>query len=164
MNNYVTDSTLRLLRDREEVVKLTQALVRIPSVYRPGDPEGNEQKVAQYVANYLKQMGVEVHIEEVEPGRPNVIGIIDSGKPGKRMRSHDLRSSMTGRSVGFQPGGQTVAQAAVRREQMVHPGIPVIPENSYLQPPKLERRSRYYQSKAWSHRLSRPLSQIGRAV
>lgn len=83
MNNYVTDSTLRLLRDREEVVKLTQALVRIPSVYRPGDPEGNEQKVAQYVANYLKQMGVEVHIEEVEPGRPNVIGIIDSGKPGK---------------------------------------------------------------------------------
>ena len=88
----------------------------------------------------------------------------DSGKPGKRMRSHDLRSSMTGRSVGFQPGGQTVAQAAVRREQMVHPGIPVIPENSYLQPPKLERRSRYYQSKAWSHRLSRPLSQIGRAV
>jgi succinyl-diaminopimelate desuccinylase len=85
MNNHVTDSNLRLLRDREEVVKLTQALVRIPSVYRPGDPNGNEQTVAQYVANYLKQMGVEVHIEEVEPGRPNVIGIVDSGKPGKTL-------------------------------------------------------------------------------
>ncbi|MFD2924857.1 M20 family metallopeptidase [Halobacillus naozhouensis] len=72
-------------RDREAVISLTQELVRIPSVYRPGVKGGNEEKVAHYVADYLKQKGIEVHIEEVEPGRPNVIGIVDSGKPGKTL-------------------------------------------------------------------------------
>ncbi|UOQ92281.1 M20 family metallopeptidase [Halobacillus shinanisalinarum] len=72
-------------RDREAVISLTQELVRIPSVYRPGVEGGNEEKVANYVADYLKQKGIEVHIEEVEPGRPNVIGVVDSGKPGKTL-------------------------------------------------------------------------------
>ncbi|WP_431803825.1 M20 family metallopeptidase [Halobacillus andaensis] len=73
------------VRDREAVISLTQQLVRIPSVYRPGVEDGNEEKAAHYVADYLKAMGIEVFIEEVEPGRPNVIGIIDSGKPGKTL-------------------------------------------------------------------------------
>ncbi|MEH7299818.1 M20 family metallopeptidase [Neobacillus drentensis] len=69
--------------DDQEVVNLTQALVRIPSVYRPHDPMGNESRAAQYVYEYLKGLGLEVYIEEVVKGRPNVIGILDSGRPGK---------------------------------------------------------------------------------
>jgi succinyl-diaminopimelate desuccinylase len=69
--------------DDQEVIDLTQALVRIPSVYRPRDPQANESKAAQYVYDYLKEMGLEVYIEEVVKGRPNVIGILDSGRPGK---------------------------------------------------------------------------------
>jgi succinyl-diaminopimelate desuccinylase len=84
MNHYQLSIQQRL-RDREEVIWLTQELVKIPSVYRPNDPEGNELKVAMFVANYLKKLGIEVHVEEVEPMRPNVIGIIDSGKPGKTL-------------------------------------------------------------------------------
>ncbi|MEB1808325.1 MAG: M20 family metallopeptidase [Bacillaceae bacterium] len=72
----------RRVRDRQEVIELTQKLVQIPSVYRPGIEGGNEEKVALFVADYLTKLGIEVHVEEVEPGRPNVIGIIDSGKPG----------------------------------------------------------------------------------
>jgi succinyl-diaminopimelate desuccinylase len=72
-------------RDREAVINLTTELVRIPSVYRENDPDGNETKVAMYVANYLKEIGIETHIDEVVPGRPNVIGIVDSGKPGKTL-------------------------------------------------------------------------------
>lgn len=75
----------RYVRDREAVINLTTNLVRIPSVYRENDPNGNETKVAMYVANYLKEIGIETHIEEVVPGRPNVIGIVDSGKPGKTL-------------------------------------------------------------------------------
>ncbi|WP_034262555.1 M20 family metallopeptidase [Bacillus sp. J33] len=75
----------RKARDREAVISLTQQLVRIPSVYRPGEKGGNEEKVALFVADYLKKLGIEVHVEEVEPGRPNVIGIIDSGKQGKTL-------------------------------------------------------------------------------
>jgi len=33
----------------EEVVELTRALVRIPSVYRPGEPGANEAEVAAFV-------------------------------------------------------------------------------------------------------------------
>lgn len=73
-------------RDRKAVIELTQQLVQIPSVYRgEGVEGGNEEKVANYVAEHLKGIGIETHIEEVVPGRPNVIGIIDSGKPGKTL-------------------------------------------------------------------------------
>ncbi|MFP8782554.1 M20 family metallopeptidase [Planococcus plakortidis] len=73
-------------RDRKAVIELTQQLVRIPSVYRgEGVEGGNEEKVANYVAEHLRGIGIETHIEEVVPGRPNVIGIVDSGKPGKTL-------------------------------------------------------------------------------
>ncbi|HWO75620.1 MAG TPA: M20 family metallopeptidase [Bacillus sp. (in: firmicutes)] len=81
----VMQLTERRKRDREEVISLTQKLVRIPSVYRPGVEGGNEEKVALFVADYLRSLGIEVHIEEVVPGRPNVIGVVDSGKPGKTL-------------------------------------------------------------------------------
>lgn len=71
--------------DDKEVINLTQALVQIPSVYRPNDPEGNESRAAQYVYEYLLGLGLEVYIEEVVKGRPNVIGILDSGTPGKTL-------------------------------------------------------------------------------
>jgi succinyl-diaminopimelate desuccinylase len=71
--------------DEQEVVRLTQQLVRIPSVYRPGQPEGNEERVARFVADYLRQMGMQVFFEEVVPGRPNVIAFYDSGRPGKTL-------------------------------------------------------------------------------
>ncbi|WP_462413617.1 M20 family metallopeptidase [Neobacillus sp. Marseille-QA0830] len=73
----------RFLRDSQRVIDLTQKLVRIPSVYRPNKPDGNEQKVALFTADFLKRLGLEVHIEEVAAGRLNVIGILDSGIPGK---------------------------------------------------------------------------------
>lgn len=73
------------VRDREAVIQLTKELVQIPSVYREGEPDGNETKVAMYVADYLRSIGIETHVEEVVPGRPNVIGVVDSGKPGKTL-------------------------------------------------------------------------------
>ncbi|WP_174614682.1 M20 family metallopeptidase [Virgibacillus ihumii] len=76
----------RVKRDYERVVTLTQQLVRIPSVYRPDEPGGNEEKAANFVADHLRNIdGIEVHVEEVAPGRPNVIGVVDSGKPGKTL-------------------------------------------------------------------------------
>lgn len=71
--------------DEQEVVRLTQELVRIPSVYRPDQPGGNEERVALFVADHLRNMGLEVYYEEVVPGRPNVIAIYDSGRPGKTL-------------------------------------------------------------------------------
>lgn len=69
--------------DTQQLIRLTQELVRIPSVYRPSDPLCNESRAAQHIYEYLKDMGLQVYIEEVVKGRPNVIAIYDSGLPGK---------------------------------------------------------------------------------
>jgi acetylornithine deacetylase/succinyl-diaminopimelate desuccinylase-like protein len=59
------------------VTELTQALVRIPSVNPDGEPGTDligEAACAEYVAGFLRQCDAEAVIEEVLPGRPNVIG------------------------------------------------------------------------------------------
>jgi succinyl-diaminopimelate desuccinylase len=70
--------------DADEVVELTRALVRIPSVYRPGDPEATEARVAAFVESWLRREGFEVLVQDVAPGRPNVIGSLGEKRPGQK--------------------------------------------------------------------------------
>jgi succinyl-diaminopimelate desuccinylase len=71
--------------DREELVRLTQELVVIPSVYRPEQPDGNEAHVARFVADYLQRSGFGVSTEEVAPGRPNVWAVWEGARSGKTL-------------------------------------------------------------------------------
>ena len=71
--------------DREELVRLTRDLVRIPSVYRPEEPHGNEASVARYVADYLEHAGFGVQVEEVSFGRPNMWAVWEGDRPGKTL-------------------------------------------------------------------------------
>jgi succinyl-diaminopimelate desuccinylase len=71
--------------DREELVRLTRELVRIPSVYRPEEADGNEARVARFVADYLEQAGFGVQVEEVAPGRPNVWAAWEGDSQGKTL-------------------------------------------------------------------------------
>lgn len=70
--------------DREELVQLAQSLIRIPSVYRP-EQGGNEERVALFVAGWLMDFGMNVVVQEVEPGRPNVIAVLKGREPGKTL-------------------------------------------------------------------------------
>lgn len=71
--------------DEKGVVKFTQDLIRIKSVYN-SDKEGcNEEKVANFIAKRLKDIGLEVFVEEVMPGRPNVIAILKGNQTGKTL-------------------------------------------------------------------------------
>jgi succinyl-diaminopimelate desuccinylase len=71
--------------DREELVRLTRDLVRIPSVYRPEEPYGNEASVARYVADYLEHAGFGVQVEEVSSDRPNMWAVWEGDRPGKNL-------------------------------------------------------------------------------
>ncbi len=71
--------------DREELVHLARELVRIPSVYRPEEPDGNETNVARFVADYLEQSGFGVQVEDVAQGRPNVWAVWEGDRPGKTL-------------------------------------------------------------------------------
>ncbi len=68
------------------VIELCQALVRIPSVNpdgAPGTGATGEEACAHYVADFLRAAGAEVFLDEVLPGRPNVIGRFPSAAPAK---------------------------------------------------------------------------------
>jgi acetylornithine deacetylase/succinyl-diaminopimelate desuccinylase-like protein len=68
------------------VVELTQALVRIPSVNADGDPgteHVGEAECAAFVAEFLRSCGADAVLEEVLPGRPNVIGRFPTDAVGK---------------------------------------------------------------------------------
>lgn len=69
----------------DELVSFTQQLIRIKSVFDPEVPGANEEKVAHFVADYLKNLGLEVHLDEAAPGRPNVIAYLNGQKPGKTL-------------------------------------------------------------------------------
>jgi succinyl-diaminopimelate desuccinylase len=69
--------------DADEVVALTRALVRIPSVIRPGDPGGTEAAVAAYLVDDLRARGLTVSTHLVAPGRPNVVADWETGRPGR---------------------------------------------------------------------------------
>ncbi len=68
------------------VAAIAQALVRIPSVNPdgdPGTPHTGEAACAEWIADFLRDLGAEVELREVLPGRPNVVARFASDRPGK---------------------------------------------------------------------------------
>lgn len=68
--------------DPDELVAFTQALVRTPSVVRPGNPDATEKRVAELIARKLRVEGLSVTLQAVAPRRPNVIGVWAGEGPG----------------------------------------------------------------------------------
>jgi succinyl-diaminopimelate desuccinylase len=68
--------------DRDELVRLTQDLVRIDSVIRP-ETGGTEKQVVSFLADWIRrELGIEPLLEEVAPDRQNIILTLDSGRQG----------------------------------------------------------------------------------
>ncbi len=60
----------------QDVVTLLQQLVRIPSVNpdnAPGTDQTGEERIAIFLTGWLESIGAEVVLEEIQPGRPNLI-------------------------------------------------------------------------------------------
>ena len=84
--------------------ELAQALVRIPSVNPDGDPgtdRTGEQACADYVAGFLRGLGAEVTLQEIHPGRPNVVARFASGtdKPRLLFAPHTDTVSVAGMTI-----------------------------------------------------------------
>jgi acetylornithine deacetylase/succinyl-diaminopimelate desuccinylase-like protein len=74
----------------DEVVKICQDLIRIPSV-NYGDGKGDEKAVAQYIVNSLAEVGITATIFESAPNRCNVIAHLegaDTSRPGLVVHGH----------------------------------------------------------------------------
>ncbi|HYW85993.1 MAG TPA: M20 family metallopeptidase [Spirochaetia bacterium] len=80
----ISDLEKKLLArvDRDELVRLTRELVRIDSVIRP-ETDGTERELVSHLAGWIRrELAMEPLIEEVQPGRQNIIVTLDSGVPG----------------------------------------------------------------------------------
>jgi succinyl-diaminopimelate desuccinylase len=67
--------------DHAVLLELARELVRIPSVYDPSTGR-NEEAAAAFVAGLLGDLGWEPIVDPVAPGRPNVVAVVDGGRPG----------------------------------------------------------------------------------
>jgi len=70
--------------DPEQVISLTQRLVRCRSVNDPAHG-GTEAEAAMLVAEEMRRFGWEPTIEEVRQGRPNVIAVLEGSTPGPHL-------------------------------------------------------------------------------
>jgi acetylornithine deacetylase/succinyl-diaminopimelate desuccinylase-like protein len=70
-------------------VDLLRDLVAIPSVNpagHPGTDETGELAIATYVADFLRALGGEVRLDEIKPGRPNVVADFPPARGPARAR------------------------------------------------------------------------------
>src|SRR5918993_3912110 len=87
-------------------IHLLQQLVAIDSV-NPSLVEGAaaETRIAAAIAAHMEGMGLQVHLQEVAPGRPNVIGVLDSGIAGPSLMlcGHTDTVGVEGMAAPFTP-------------------------------------------------------------
>ncbi|HXI83927.1 MAG TPA: M20 family metallopeptidase [Verrucomicrobiae bacterium] len=88
----------------DQIQRLLQDLVQIPSVSPHGDPgtaqkNTGEAQIAEYIAEVLRKLALDVELREIEPGRPNIIG--------------KFTSRGAKRSVAFAPHTDTVSVAGM---------------------------------------------------
>ena len=76
--------------ERDEIVRLAQELVRIPSVNSGFMPTGNETPVCEFARGWLAEDGIESEILEAAPDRGNIISRLEgrSGNTGLMFMSH----------------------------------------------------------------------------
>lgn len=92
----MTDPTIRLLCD----------LVAIDSVNPSLVPDGaGEAAIAVRIAREMEAIGLETTVEDVRPGRPNVVGLLDSGRPGPALMlcGHIDTVGVAGMTAPFDP-------------------------------------------------------------
>src|SRR5213082_1905925 len=92
--------------DADRLVRLAVDLVSVPS------PTGDEQAMGERVRAELEDMGLQVQWQEVEAGRPNVVGLWEGAVGGSSLMfnghmdtSYSGRESWLAGIPGFQPQG-----------------------------------------------------------
>lgn len=82
-----------------EVVNLLCELINIPSV------TGTEQQIAEFLVNYMRDLGLQAHLQEIEPGRANAIAVLPGTGDGPALvfNGH-LDTATSGRLEEDYPG------------------------------------------------------------
>ena len=77
---------MTLTIDETYLTKLTQELIQINSINPSLTPDGmGEAEIGTYVAEKLKELGLDVTTSEIAPGRVNVVGVLKGSGGGKSL-------------------------------------------------------------------------------
>ena len=96
----------------DDIIRLEQDLVRIPSVNTGFMPTGGETEVCDFVREWLAGDGIECLVLERVPGRGNLIANLEgaSGRPGLMFMSHtDVVPVEDETKWRFPPFGATIS-------------------------------------------------------
>jgi len=90
------DPAIRLLRELVAINSINPSLV-------PGAP--GEEAVADAIASEMRRIGLDVTIDLVAPGRPNVVGVLEGRQPGRALMlcGHTDTVGVSGMSDPFRP-------------------------------------------------------------
>src|SRR5687767_12607141 len=90
------DPAISLLRDLVSINSVNPTLV-------PGAP--GEGPIADAIAIHLRQLGLDVHVQDAAPGRPNVIGVLEGRAPGPSLMfcGHIDTVGVDGMAAPFDP-------------------------------------------------------------
>ena len=90
------DPTIRLLRELVAIDSVNPSLV-------PG--AAGEAAIAQAIAAHLRRIGLDVDVQEVVPGRSNVIGVLEGRGPGRSLMlcGHVDTVGVDGMTAPFDP-------------------------------------------------------------
>jgi acetylornithine deacetylase len=81
-----SETQMRSHIDESALVKLLKDMVRIDSVNTSLVPgAAGEKEMAEYCAAYMRSLGLETIVYDVEPGRPNAIGVLKGGGGGRTL-------------------------------------------------------------------------------
>src|SRR5688500_12716635 len=104
----MTDPAVHLLEQLVAIDSLNPSLV-------PG--AAAESEIAIAIAEHMRSLGLEVHLQEAAPGRPNVIGVLDTRVPGPSLMfcGHTDTVGVDGMTAPFSPavrGGRLYGRGA----------------------------------------------------
>ncbi len=90
------DALRRLLADLVAIDSVNPSLV-------PG--AAGESAIARRIAEEMRSLGLDVHVTEVAPGRPNVVGVLDGRRPGRSLMfcGHTDTVGVAGMARPFEP-------------------------------------------------------------
>ena len=86
--------------DTEGLIRFVQDVVRIDSVYDPGVPGADESRVTAFVSKFLRDDGFEVHLDEVAPGRTNIVAFLRGAAGGKTILMEGHQDVVSSREIG----------------------------------------------------------------
>lgn len=104
--------------DADKLISFVQDIVRIDSVYDPDIEGADETRVTEFVSEFLRKEGFEVHLDEVVPGRTNIIAFLRGAEEGKTilLEGHQDVVSIGDRAAWkYDPFGAEIVERDGRR-------------------------------------------------